>query len=368
MSVMYPLISDGEFAALYFEQSRKQARLMIFVGTGIFLLSMCLDMLTLGSTLNSAIIFGLSMVFSLYSWVLLKKLLTWETPSKLEQHLYFWLIAFLSLLICCHLSSLFLLPRDYLGHFFVDVWLCASVFFIVPLKVTKIAPVLMVYVVGEISLILMKNSLATSQIYYLMTLFFVSGMTAYHFAARLHFYRLRLFSAEKEMLHRASTDPLTGIANRREFLRISEVELQRHSRIGKPLSIILLDLDYFKQLSLNFGPQIGDIVLVEVSNRVKRATRNYDSLGRYSTEEFCVLLPEANEDIAIRVAERARACIVGIPVTASGREVKVSACVGVASLRAGDNLNSLLQRADESLKEAKLKAQQVSTSLFQPFA
>jgi diguanylate cyclase (GGDEF)-like protein len=179
---------------------------------------------------------------------------------------------------------------------------------------------------------------------------------------------LRLFSAEKEMVHRANTDPLTGIANRREFLRVSEVELQRHVRLGKPLSIILLDLDYFKQLSLNFGPQVGDIVLIEVSNRVKRATRNYDCVGRYSTEEFCVLLPEASEEVAIRVAERARSCIVSIPVTASGREVKVSACVGVASLQSGDNLNSLLQRADDALKNAKHKTQELSTSLFQPFA
>jgi diguanylate cyclase (GGDEF)-like protein len=364
VTVAYPLISDEEYELIRFDQSREQARPMIHFAVWLYLCLLGLDFFTLGLTAQFGIISGFSLLFTGYSWWLLKKLAQFEELKQFERHLWVWLIALLGL----QLISNFLMPRNYLGHFYLDIWLCVSIFFIVPLSLKRIWPLLFGFVLGELALIFTKNTLTTSHLLFLISMFIISGITGHHFASRLHFYRLRLFSAEKEMVHRANTDPLTGIANRREFLRVSEVELQRHVRLGKPLSIILLDLDYFKQLSLNFGPQVGDIVLIEVSNRVKRATRNYDCVGRYSTEEFCVLLPEASEEVAIRVAERARSCIVSIPVTASGREVKVSACVGVASLQSGDNLNSLLQRADDALKNAKHKTQELSTSLFQPFA
>lgn len=364
MSVAYPLISDEEYDFIRLDQSREQARPMIHFGVCLFLSLLFLDFFILGLSLSLALIAGVTFMFITYSWLLLRNVSRFTELAQFERNLWIWLAA----LLCVQLTSNFLLPRDYLGHFYIDAWLCVSIFFIVPLKLSKIWPLLALFIIGELMLVFIKKSLTTSHLIYLMSVFGISAMTGHYFASLLHFYRLRLFSAEKEMVHRASTDPLTGIANRREFLRISETEIQRHARLGKPLSIILLDLEHFKQLSLNFGPQVGDIVLVEVSNRVKRATRNYDCIGRYSTEEFCVLLPEASEEVAIRVAERARACIVSIPVTASGREVKVSACVGVASLQTGDNLNTLLQRADDALKVAKLKDKQVSTSVFQPFA
>jgi len=182
----------------------------------------------------------------------------------------------------------------------------------------------------------------------------VSAITGHTIASYMHRYRRKILSAEIELERLANTDSLTGVANRKEFLRVSEMEIVRHQRLGKQLSMLVLDLNHFNQISNTSGAQTADIVLVEVSKRVKRVTRNYDCLARYGLEEFCVLLPEASLDVAQRIAVRAMNTIAAIPVAVAGQELKVSASAGVATLMAGDTTETLYERAMQAMQNEKI--------------
>jgi two-component system cell cycle response regulator len=176
-------------------------------------------------------------------------------------------------------------------------------------------------------------------------------------------YRKDLLNAERKIDHIASTDPLTGIANRKEFLRLTDCELQRSSRLKKPLSLMVLDVSDFQEINVNHGSASADIVLMEVSRRLHRATRNYDCLARYGTEEFGVLLPEATSEVVEQIAKRSVATIKAMPVAVLGKELKVSATVGFTTMLEGDTLDSMLRRVDEALLNAKHTNNQSETNV-----
>jgi diguanylate cyclase (GGDEF)-like protein len=119
------------------------------------------------------------------------------------------------------------------------------------------------------------------------------------------------------------------------------------------MSVLMFDIEDLKQVNMQFGAGTADMVLVEVSKRMQRATRNYDCLARYGTEEFVVLLPEAFAEVATKIAARAQNTISAMPVAISGKEVKISSRVGVATMQDSDNVESMLRRAEDDLKRVQ---------------
>ena len=101
----------------------------------------------------------------------------------------------------------------------------------------------------------------------------------------------------------ANTDPLTGISNRRSILDKLEEELHRAERYTRPLSVLMVDIDHFKNVNDQYGHNAGDAVLIEFCRTIKSALRKNDSLGRIGGEEFVIILPETTLDNAIIVAE-----------------------------------------------------------------
>ncbi|GAB7079282.1 diguanylate cyclase [Megalodesulfovibrio paquesii] len=160
--------------------------------------------------------------------------------------------------------------------------------------------------------------------------------------------RLRRLNAQLERL--SQTDMLTGLANRMRIDELFLKEYQRAARYERPLSIILLDIDHFKQVNDDLGHQTGDKVLVAMAHAAQDAVRASDAVGRWGGEEFLVVCPETAQDMALQLAERLRATLKALP-HASGREQTISA--GVATLCPQDTPDSLLQRADAALYEAK---------------
>ena len=164
-----------------------------------------------------------------------------------------------------------------------------------------------------------------------------------------------------ELEQLASTDPLTGLYNRRSFLFYSERELLRSARTREPLSLVLLDLDYFKQINDSHGHDGGDAALCAVASKLKGAVRDNDILGRWGGEEFIVLLPGADAEQALLVAERLRSCVEAISLThqPKGRAAN-SGCIALA-MSAGvttgyspiESLDALLRSCDEALYSAK---------------
>jgi diguanylate cyclase (GGDEF)-like protein len=143
--------------------------------------------------------------------------------------------------------------------------------------------------------------------------------------------------------------------NRRHFdLRAAE-EVRRAKRFGDPFSLVLLDIDDFKQVNDRFGHQAGDAVLVEIAARLTSEVREVDTVARYGGEEFCLLLPRTDGDGARRLAEKARAQIADRPVALhDGREQTVTVSAGVATHPDdGDSVVSLLTAVDRALYGAK---------------
>lgn len=151
------------------------------------------------------------------------------------------------------------------------------------------------------------------------------------------------------------TDGLTGLFNRRYFDMQYNNFFHNAIEHGKPLTVIMTDVDHFKMVNDTYGHVPGDEVLQQVARRLMHSVRLSDMVARYGGEEFVVLLPDTDMDTALNVAERIRAVIEEKPFKISAAEgiLAKTTSLGIATLRAGDTMNSLLKRADAGLYVAK---------------
>jgi diguanylate cyclase (GGDEF)-like protein len=162
----------------------------------------------------------------------------------------------------------------------------------------------------------------------------------------------------KEIQRLANQDPLTNCFNRRHFMTLAEQELQRAVRYKRSLSLIFLDIDFFKKFNDQYGHQIGDQVLRCVVNLCQEQLRTVDIMGRYGGEEFVILMPETSTEGALQAAERIRGEIENMKVMTTSGELSVTVSIGITSLlfnsRKTPSLDDLIKRADQALYSAKL--------------
>ena len=152
----------------------------------------------------------------------------------------------------------------------------------------------------------------------------------------------------------ATTDHLTGLANRRAFLEAAEREIRRAHRFGQSVSVLMIDIDLFKSINDRYGHPIGDEVLRRVGSELKRALRDEDIAGRFGGEEFAVVLVQAAPAVAALVAERVRLAFAAVSVDAGAERFGFTASIGIATFAAGiDDVHQLLSIADQGLYEAK---------------
>lgn len=163
----------------------------------------------------------------------------------------------------------------------------------------------------------------------------------------------QLIRAREAMRDQATHDPLTGVWNRAAILDSLEREFNRSEREENPLSVIMVDIDHFKQINDTYGHQTGDNVLREVTKRMQSVMRSYDALGRYGGEEFVVIALGCDKDSALNLAERLRAIVDASPVSTPGATIPVTLSLGVATVSKGLSPESLLRCADEALYRAK---------------
>jgi diguanylate cyclase (GGDEF)-like protein len=157
---------------------------------------------------------------------------------------------------------------------------------------------------------------------------------------------------EEEIYLLATTDSLTGIANRREFMAILAREMDQTKRYGTPMALAMYDLDFFKRVNDTFGHDVGDRVLQAVTGLVKENIRATDIVARWGGEEFMVLMPQSHLQSARNTAEKLRLAIAGHHFD-KVNELTVS--FGVAAFEAQDDMDSLLKRVDDALYQAKKK-------------
>jgi diguanylate cyclase (GGDEF)-like protein len=149
----------------------------------------------------------------------------------------------------------------------------------------------------------------------------------------------------QEVYKMALLDPLTGLFNRRYIEQRLEDEIKRSQRHGRPLSVILFDLDEFKQVNDTYGHGAGDSLLKAFADRLSRATRGSDASARYGGDEFLVVLPECKPENVQHVLKR----LEGIRVEIEGRNLSVALSAGWAELSSDESAKELLARADAAL-------------------
>ncbi|HTK28208.1 MAG TPA: GGDEF domain-containing protein [Vicinamibacterales bacterium] len=173
-------------------------------------------------------------------------------------------------------------------------------------------------------------------------------------AATLLAISLRNADLFREVRENSVRDGLTGCFNRTHALEVIDIELRRARRSQMPVSLIMFDLDHFKNLNDRHGHLCGDAVLAAVGARMREVLRNSDLKCRYGGEEFLVLLPETPIEGARRVADNVRRQLGAEPVAWSGESVAISASFGVSTALPGEiDVQALIGRADAALYQAK---------------
>ena len=167
--------------------------------------------------------------------------------------------------------------------------------------------------------------------------------------------RERLEQTQCQLEEMARQDPLTGLANRRHLMEHLSRELSRAQRNGAHLTVAILDLDHFKYVNDTYGHLCGDHILVQSGRLFATVLREYDLLGRYGGEEFCVILPETPLEKGLPIIQRLRLTMAENPITYEDITVPVSVSAGVASTEEipPDSTDTLLLAADQYLYAAK---------------
>ncbi|GAB4480777.1 MAG: hypothetical protein Kow0088_22550 [Anaerolineales bacterium] len=200
--------------------------------------------------------------------------------------------------------------------------------------------------VGVLDLESEQSNAFTQEDLELLELIASSAAIAIH-NARIH--------QEQQLL--ATTDGLTGLLNRRKFFEVANTEIERARRFNHPLSILMMDLDHFKDYNDTFGHLSGDELLVQVANELRSSLREFDTLARYGGDEFVLLLPEVNQNSAKDIAQRLISIVENMKVTvnsANNDPIYLTMSVGVATFpERGDNVHSLIKAADRALYQAK---------------
>ncbi len=156
-----------------------------------------------------------------------------------------------------------------------------------------------------------------------------------------------------DLQYMAITDSLTEVNNRRQFMLLAEHEFKHKRRSNHPISVLMADIDHFKQINDTYGHAIGDQVLKTVAQTCLGNIREIDVLGRYGGDEFAIILPETDLEEACQIAERIRLHIAGLAIPIKNEFIKISLSLGVSCAKDKQDLETLIKRADAALYIAK---------------
>jgi diguanylate cyclase (GGDEF)-like protein len=167
-----------------------------------------------------------------------------------------------------------------------------------------------------------------------------------------------LFPMRNALLYRAATqsalrDPLTDTGNRIAMDQTLEREIEMSRRHSQPLSLLMLDIDHFKQINDTYGHSAGDEVLKAVAASIKNQLRNVDMVFRFGGEEFLILLSNTSREAAAMIGERLRFAAQAQDYEAEGKMIELTVSIGCSTLLPGESAESLLRRADSALYVAK---------------
>ena len=166
--------------------------------------------------------------------------------------------------------------------------------------------------------------------------------------------KINITTIKAEVLEKfAYTDTLTGLYNRRHFIELTQIPLDKAKRFNTPCYAMILDLDFFKKVNDTYGHLAGDEVLKNAAQVMKNTLRSYDILARYGGEEFVVLVSETTKEDALHLAERMRESIAATPCIYNCIKIPITVSIGVAASFPDCTIESLIDKADKGLYQAK---------------
>ncbi|MGB7754716.1 MAG: GGDEF domain-containing protein [Salinisphaera sp.] len=168
------------------------------------------------------------------------------------------------------------------------------------------------------------------------------------------FYYLLVRRTEGRLREHAMRDTLTHLFNRRHLIELADGELARAQRDPMPLSLVIVDIDHFKQINDRLGHDVGDRVLVHVGGLFQGCCRASDTVARWGGEEFLFLLPNTRAEVALHFAERVRRAVASQPLKSEKMPVACTVSLGVATLVPDETLEEAIARADRALYESKM--------------
>ncbi len=284
--------------------------------------------------------------------------------SKITDVRQFEKILFISMLIGV---GVFLLinynrPTTYLHHTVIDVVGLLCLYLLFPNRfLFRLVPALFL-TAGSLALYLfVKTNISTVIIVVTFIGYALTNFLGLLVSARLYSARRKEFlsriseqAAQEKLTRLALQDELTGIANRRNFYRQAEAEFAYFKRSRHPLSVLMIDIDYFKKVNDKYGHSVGDAVLVQFTAFVSSLVRQEDLFGRVGGEEFAVLLREAQAEQALEIGRRICDGAAKLPIPGGESDAWYTVSVGVASACGrDDSFDSLFNRADKALYVAK---------------
>ncbi len=165
----------------------------------------------------------------------------------------------------------------------------------------------------------------------------------------------QLLKAREDLREQATKDSLTRLWNRSSILAELAREVARSEREARPLGVVIVDLDHFKNVNDTHGHLAGDAVLREASRRMQNSIRHYDSIGRYGGEEFLILFPGCGPSESFALADRLRKQLAQAEMSVNGSSLRITASFGVTVAMPGETCTqeSLIRKADEALYAAK---------------
>jgi two-component system, cell cycle response regulator len=165
----------------------------------------------------------------------------------------------------------------------------------------------------------------------------------------------QLLKAREDLRDQATRDSLTHLWNRSSILAELARELARSQRESRPLGVVIVDLDHFKQINDTYGHLVGDAVLREAAHRMQSSIRQYDSIGRYGGEEFLILFPGCNETESFSQADRLRKQLAQTEMAVNNSSLRVTASFGITTAMPGQDWTEeeLIRKADQAMYVAK---------------
>jgi diguanylate cyclase (GGDEF)-like protein len=303
----------------------------------------------------------LRVFFVIYSAAIVSFLYNNRRPDLYDWNVFAWLIVGTAVVMVVNITR----PGNYVGYAMIDVVLVVIVYLAIPLPALLRCSVALLATAAEVCVILaFKQTAIPAESQAALAALALANVIGIFASGRIHSFRRKEFAANRkeeeareELEKLASTDDLTGIMNRRVFMKRAEEEFTRFKRYGRTFCYLLIDIDRFKQVNDRFDHLTGDVVLKRLAQVVNRCVRRSDVFGRIGGDEFGVVLMETDSAAGMAIAERILADCVEADVTSyAGAKVEFTVSIGLTLARKGDETpDQVFARADEALYTAKQK-------------